>query len=161
MLPLNPKETRRQRVSPILLLLSVAFIYFPPLSVNTGGFISKRIGSFSSISRCQNILLCIVHGATSLLWEWLVQGGWSGSRIRAGAESLQGLSVQHTHLGSDPRPWLLVPVRRDQERDPKCLCSWGGWRRRDGGAGCVSSSIWERCSSYLHTRGFPSRTQHE
>lgn len=161
MLPLNPKETRGQGLSPVLLLLSVAFIYFQPLSANTGGFISKRIGSFSSISQCQNILPCIVHDATSPLWEWLVQGGRSGSGIRAGAESLQGLSVQQTHLGSDPRPPLLVPERRDQERDPKCLCSWGGWRRRGGGAGCVSSSIWERCSSYLHKRGFPSRTQHE
>lgn len=96
MLPLNPKKNQEAGgVSNPSASLCGFYLFSAPLSEH-GGFISKRIGSFSNISWCQNILLCIVHDATSPLWEWLVRGGRSGSGIRAGAESLQGLSVQQT-----------------------------------------------------------------
>lgn len=156
--PKKKKNPRGQEVSPILLLFSVAFIYFQPLSANTAVLFSKpywqlqqhlTVPEHSSVRRsgCHITALGMVSAGRAR--------NPSRSTIPAGFVSPADTS------GLDPRPPLLGPERRDQERDPKCLWSWGGWRRRGGGAGCDSSRIWERCSSYLHTCGFQSRTQQE
>lgn len=161
MLPLNPKKTgSRGCLQSFCFSLWLLFIFSP--SQRTRRFYFKAywqlqqylmVPEHSSVhrSRCHITALGMVSEGRAEQ-----ERNPSRSRIPAGFVSPADSSI------SDPRPPLLMPEGRDQERDPKCLCSWGGCRRRRSGrAGCVSSSIWEGCSSYLHTRGSPSRTRHE
>lgn len=129
MLPLNPKKTgSRGCLQSFCFSLWLLFIFSP--SQRTRRFYFKAywqlqqhlmVPEHSSVhrSRCHITALGMVSEGRAEQ-----ERNPSRSRIPAGFVSPADSSI------SDPRPPLLMPEGRDQERDPKCLCSWGGCRRR-------------------------------
>lgn len=54
--------------------LFVALISFEPLSINTAVLFKRIFAALATSWDAKNILMCIIHDATSQPWKWL---GWS------------------------------------------------------------------------------------
>lgn len=55
----------------ITLLIFVAFLSFKPLSINMAVLFRRVFAALATSWDAKNILMCIIHNATSQPWKWL------------------------------------------------------------------------------------------
>lgn len=55
----------------ITLLILVAFLSFKPLSINMAVLFRRVFAALATSWDAKNILMCIIHNATSQPWKWL------------------------------------------------------------------------------------------